>query len=61
MGIEEIFDGHNKIMELYQQGKYKEAKKILRESQNKLNKYHDSIKKEKQQRKKYGQNEKLQN
>ena len=43
---DEITNVHKKITELYQQGKYNEAKKMLRETQNKLNKYHASIRKE---------------
>jgi hypothetical protein len=44
--FDDITNAHKKVTELYRQRKYKEARKILSETQYKLNKYHASIRKE---------------
>ena len=46
--LDKLFDGHNKITDLYQRGKYKEAKKLIREAEIELKNLGDYIKEVKQ-------------
>ena len=46
--LNELIDEHKKITDLYQHGKYKEAKKLIRGAEIKLKNLGDYIKKVKQ-------------